>query len=103
MLLDYCETLRFRPGETVLAAGEDERALYVLADGRLDTAVAPAVLGEAEFFSGLPRRTSATAETDGELLRMSFDAFEAMAAREPRLARELLVDLGRLMALRLRS
>lgn len=99
VLLDYCETLRFRPGETVLATGRADRALYILADGKLDSVAAPAVLGEAEFFTGLPRRTEYRAETDGELLRLSFDSFEALAAREPRLARDLLVDLGRRLAL----
>lgn len=96
MLLDHCETLRFRSGETVQRTG---RAFYILADGKLDSHTAPAVLGEAEFFTGLPRDSDHRAHTDGELLRLSYDAFEALAAREPRLARDLLMDLGRRLAL----
>ena len=41
--------------------------------------------------------------TSGELLRLGWDAFEALAAREPWLARELLIDLGRLLSARLRT
>jgi CRP-like cAMP-binding protein len=102
-LLSYCSTLRFRSGETVLDTGRPDRALYILADGRLDHATAPAVIGEAEFFTGLPRTHAYRAETDGELLRLNFTDFEALAAREPRIARDLLLDLGRLLALKLRS
>jgi CRP/FNR family cyclic AMP-dependent transcriptional regulator len=80
-----------------------DRALYILADGRLDHASAPTVLGEAEFFTGLPRNDAYVAQTDGELLRLSFQSFEALAAREPRLARDLLLDLGRLLAIRQRA
>jgi CRP-like cAMP-binding protein len=83
----------------VLAQGEADRALYLLVDGRLGDVAAPAVIGKAEFFTGLPRPDRFVATTDGELLRLGFDAFEAMAAREPRVARDLLVDLGRLLAL----
>jgi CRP-like cAMP-binding protein len=101
VLLSYCETLRFRPGETVFDPSRTDRALYILADGELDGVSAPAVLGEAEFFTGRPHAKGLRAETDGELLRLSFEAFEAMAARDPRLARDLLVDLGRRLALRL--
>jgi CRP-like cAMP-binding protein len=100
VLLGYCTTLRFRTGETVLEAGRPDRALYLLADGKLDTAAAASVIGEAEFFTGLPRPAAHRALTDGELLRLSFQDFEALAAREPRIARDLLLDLGRLLALK---
>jgi CRP-like cAMP-binding protein len=43
------------------------------------------------------------AASDCELVRLSFDAFLAMAARDPRLGRDLLVDLGRRLALQLRA
>ena len=35
-LLAYTETRRFRPGEVVLPDGAADRALYLLADGRLE-------------------------------------------------------------------
>jgi CRP-like cAMP-binding protein len=105
--LAYTETRRFRRGDVVLAADEVDRALYLLVDGRLErpgAVVEPvATVGEGAFLEGGPRALTFAAITDGELLRLGWDAFEALAAREPRLARDVLVDLGRILAARLRG
>ena len=105
--LAYTETRRFRPGDVVLRAGEDDRALYLLVDGRLEgpggTVEPVTAIGEGAFLDGVPRGVTRRALTSGELLRLDWDAFEALAAREPRLARELLIDLGCLLAARLRT
>ena len=37
-----------------------------------------------------------------ELYRLDFDAFESLAAQLPRLGRAILLDMGRVLALRLR-
>lgn len=108
-VLAATETLRFHPGDVVLPAGERDRAFYLLLDGQLETEgagevlAAPTVLGVAAFLDGEPRAVGLLARTDGELARMSWDAFEALAAREPRLGRTVLVDLGRGLAARLRD
>jgi CRP/FNR family cyclic AMP-dependent transcriptional regulator len=107
MLLSYTETCRFRPGDVVLRAGEDDRALYLLVDGALEGpggVLEPvSAIGEGAFLDGGRRAVTLHALSAGELLRLGWDAFEGLAAREPRLARELLIDLGRLLAARLRS
>jgi len=110
VLLGYTETQRFRRDQTVFTAGEADRALYILSEGRLEVvgppaAVvdAPSTVGEAAFLDGLPRATTVRAVTDCELERLSFEAFEALAARHPRLGRELLLDVGRIVAARLRA
>ena len=60
-VLAATETLRFHPGDTVLRAGERDRAFYLLLDGRLEVegtgaeVVAPAPVGVA----ALPRRAAA--------------------------------------------
>jgi CRP-like cAMP-binding protein len=106
-LLSHTETRRFRPGEVVLAEGDADRALYVLVDGRLEYPggiVEPvSTVGEAAFLDGGRRAVTLRAVTDGEVLRLSWDSFEALGAREPLLARELLVDVGRILAARLRA
>jgi CRP-like cAMP-binding protein len=106
-VLAHTETRRFRPGENVLTEGEADRALYVLVDGRLEYEggiVEPvSTIGEAAFLDGGRRAVTLRAVTDGEVLRMSWDSFEALAAREPLLARELLVDVGCILAGRLRA
>ena len=107
-VLAATETLRFHPGDVVLRAGERDRAFYLLLDGRLeaeggDEVVAPAAIGVAAFLDGEPRAVTLRARTHGELARMSWDAYEALAARDPRLGRTILCDLGRGLAVRLRA
>ena len=108
-VLGATETLRFHPGDRVLRAGDRDRAFYLLLDGRLEAegtgaeAIAPATVGVAAFLTGAPRAVTMLARTDGELARMSWDAYEALAARDPRLGRAILVDLGRGLAARLRT
>ena len=108
-VLAATETLRFHPGDVVLRAGERDRALYLLLDGRLEAEgtgaeiAAPATVGAAGFLDGLPRAVTLRARTHGELARLSWDALEALAARDPRLGRTILCDLGRGLAARLRA
>ena len=108
-VLAATETLRFHPGDTVLRAGERDRALYLLLDGRLEVegagseVVAPATVGAAGFLDGLPRAVTLLARSHGELARLSWDAYEALAARDPRLGRTVLCDVGRGLAARLRA
>ncbi|MGI8550750.1 MAG: Crp/Fnr family transcriptional regulator [Dehalococcoidia bacterium] len=116
-ILAHTVRVRFRAREIVIQHGEAERALYIVAAGSLsvllpeseshrqkDLAVieSGSVLGEVSFFDGAPRSASVRALTDGELIRLSFESFEVLAAREPALARSLIFDLGRILANRLR-
>jgi CRP/FNR family transcriptional regulator, cyclic AMP receptor protein len=98
----------------VLREGVADRALYLLADGRLEvvrpgargvlaTLEAPATVCEAEFLDGRPRSVALRAVGHGEIERLSWEAFEALSARDPQLARDILVDVGRVLAARLRA
>jgi CRP/FNR family cyclic AMP-dependent transcriptional regulator len=107
LLLDHAETLLFRPGDVVLRAGEQDRALYLLVDGWLKApsgVIHPiTTLGEAAFLDGAPRAVTVEAISDGEVMRLGFERFEALAARSPALARHILLDLGRILCARLRA
>jgi CRP/FNR family cyclic AMP-dependent transcriptional regulator len=106
-LLEHTETRLFRPGEVVLEAGARDRALYLLVDGWMKApsgVIHPvATLGEAAFLDGRPRAVTVRGMSEGELLRLDYDAFEALAARDARLGREILLDVGRILAARLRA
>jgi CRP/FNR family cyclic AMP-dependent transcriptional regulator len=106
-VLAATETLRYRPGEAVLRAGESDRAFYLLFDGQVDaggvTIAAPAVLGAAAFLDGRPRAATVRARGHAEVARMSWDACEVLAARDPRLGRAILAELGRSLADRIRT
>lgn len=107
MLLDHSETRLFAPGELVLKTGEQDRALYLLVTGWVKApsgVVHPiTTLGEGAFLSGTPRTVTVEAMSDGELLRLSYDGFEALAARNPSLGRDILLDLGRILSARLHA
>jgi CRP-like cAMP-binding protein len=108
---------RFRAGEVLVRAGEAQPALYIVANGSLEVlgidrrgrerrvAVIEqgSVFGEQSFFDRLPRSATVRALTDGELRSLTPEAFEVLAAREPDLARRVLLDLGRILSLRLRA
>lgn len=115
--LSFVERRPFRAGETVMHRGDVDRALYVVAEGTLEARViegragkglalpvpAGSLIGEIGFFDGKARTATVTAVTDGEMLRLDHDAFESLAAREPELARAILFDLGRILAIRMRQ
>jgi len=107
MLLDHSETRLFSAGELVLTEGERDRALYLLISGWVKApsgVVHPiTTLGEDAFLDGTPRAVSVKAMSEGEMLRLSFEGFEALAARNPSLGRDILLDIGRILSARLRA
>ena len=115
-LLGHTDARPFRAGDTVIHTGDTDRALYIVTTGTLSmylpqrdggakefkTIEAPTVIGELCFVSGGPRSSTVRAETDGEMRRLSFEAFEVLSAREPELGRAILLDVARILAHRLR-
>jgi CRP/FNR family transcriptional regulator, cyclic AMP receptor protein len=63
---------------------------------------APVPLNELAFLDGGRCTATGRAITDSEVLRLSRDAFLSLGAREPHLARMIALDLGRMVARRLR-
>jgi CRP/FNR family cyclic AMP-dependent transcriptional regulator len=118
VIRNHTELRLYRAGEVVIPLGETDRALYIVASGSLEvvmprgrrgrasrmaTVDAGSVIGEMAFMDGKPRSALVRASTDVQLLRLGFDAFEVLAAKEPVLARTILLDLGRILAHRLRT
>ena len=105
---------RFTAGQDVIRAGDRDRTSCLVVEGRLEVIAhdgtdaalralrAPTVVGEIAFLGDRPRSVTLRAATDGELLRLGFADFEALAEREPALALAVLLDLGRIVAARLR-
>jgi CRP-like cAMP-binding protein len=62
-----------------------------------------AVMGEQSFLDGQPRSAAVQALTDVELCRLGHQKFTILAAKEPQLALRILMDLGRILSLRLRE
>jgi len=117
-LLDFTSTRRFNVGDMVINQGDDDDALAFIASGqlevliprgrsasleRLTTLTAGAVIGEQSFLDRKPRSTSIRAISDGEFYRLSRDAFTVLSAKHPVLAMRIVLDLGRILSIRLRN
>ena len=116
-IVERTERRRFVAGEELIRAGELDRSLMILVDGeleviapdaaggfrRLETIQGRSVIGELAFFDGRPRSATVRALTSGHILRLTFEEFEILSARHPELGRAVLLDLGRILAERLRQ
>jgi CRP-like cAMP-binding protein len=117
-LLEFTRALRFGTGQNILEAGSGGRSLYILLEGTLEILAPPArfgvqrrigrleagsLVGEVSFFDGAPRSAGVRAVTPVVLAEMTLQDFERLADHHPALARSLLLDLGRILAGRLRK
>jgi CRP-like cAMP-binding protein len=101
----------------VVTAGERERSLFLVLEGELEVLAdqgrrrqrriaaiaAGSVLGELSFFDGGARSATVRTTTPALLAELSPTEFDALAAANPELAKRLLLDLGRILAQRLRD
>ena len=117
-LLKYTELRHFHAGDAVIRQGDTDRAFYIIIDGTLEVLIprgasgklrrtqireAGAVIGEQAFLDGKPRSATLLAITDGEMLSVSLEAFQILAAHEPEIARDMLLDLARTLSVKLRQ
>lgn len=117
-LLGRTNPRRVSANEIVIARGAEERSLYFTVAGEFEVGGAyigavsltslaqiPAgsVFGEQSFFDGLPRSANVWAHTEGELLTLPFESYQRFAEDAPKLARDLLFALSRVLSLRLRK
>lgn len=104
--------------EIIIARGSHERSLYFTAIGEFEVGGAyfggasltwlarippGSVFGEQSFFDGLPRSANVWAHADGELLVLPYESYQGFATEEPKLARDLVFALARILSLRLRN
>jgi CRP/FNR family transcriptional regulator, cyclic AMP receptor protein len=115
-LVKYAQNIHFRTGDMLLNAGESDDGVYILVSGRVevigkgsfgaDKSIAEidegSVFGELAFFDQQPRSAGIRAISDGDVLHLTHAGFDQLAAWNPVLARQLLFDLGRVLAYRFR-
>ena len=112
-IFSYAQVREVSAGLALVQAGEDDRALYLLIDGTVGvrmpreesafkTIDAPSVVGELAFFDGAPRSATLDALTDVQVVRIDMNCFTELSEAEPELAQAMLLDLARILALRLR-
>jgi CRP-like cAMP-binding protein len=114
-IVAHAETVQLAPGQNIVKAGERDHAFYILSAGAVEVVIPGpdgehvlasipegSVFGEISFFDGEPRSATIRATTPGTALRITRDGFDSLSGWDPALARLMLIDLGRVLALRLR-
>jgi CRP-like cAMP-binding protein len=116
MFLSHAQPLRVARGKVLIQEDASERVIYFVSSGLLEVTsvmssqsmgtlakVHPgSVVGELSFFDGRPRSAKVWSVADSELHRLDYDAFLRYADAHPRQACDLLMGIGRVVALRLR-
>ena len=126
LFLEYTQTQMYSPGSFIFRAGSAERVLYIVAFGRLKMLInrnkrlrrfnllgakkpasinvieTGAVINELTFLDGKPGPATFQAITETQLIYLHYDAFNLFASLHPELARHVLQDLGRLLAVQTR-
>jgi CRP/FNR family cyclic AMP-dependent transcriptional regulator len=101
----------FRAGEDLIRVGDKDDAFYILTKGEVDVTIGDkavatiaegSVFGEISFFDGAVRSATIRAKTNGTAIRVTREDLDTLAAWEPEIARKMLFDLGRILAMRLR-
>ena len=115
--IGYAARRRYPAGAQIVAAGARDNALCFIASGQVEMAHAGAprkaprelrgegeVFGILSFLDGAPSDITATVAAGGpaELLLLTPEALQQLAAWQPRVAMALMRDLGAHVAARLR-
>ncbi len=116
-ILEYTQARRFSAGQSVLEAGGGGGSLYLLLEGTIEVITpqtrfgrprrigrleAGTMVGEVSFFDGEPRSMGVRAFTSAALAELTPGNVERLFTDHPDLGRRLLMDLGRILAGRLR-
>jgi CRP-like cAMP-binding protein len=112
-VIRFAARRRFPAGAILFKAMQIDRALHFIASGQVEVTgpgSARVVRGEGEvlglmsFLDGAPSAVTATVSAAGpaELLRITPEALQQLMAWQPRVAMELMRDLGAYLAARLR-
>ena len=103
----------WRRGQMIYLQGQEPKYLYCLRDGSVRTSIlsdrgeeklltvyrAGSIFGEASFFDGMPRVSTATAQTDCRIVRLSRPTVDALFLSHPELVSAMLAYLARTVRL----
>lgn len=103
-LLAHGETLRFAAGDQLLAANQQSDGFFIASFGRFGMGEQVFEEGEAfgleSFFAQQAYSQAVVALEAGEVVLISRTAFETLFAKDPQLGKAVLLELGRILALR---
>lgn len=112
LLAPYLSIRFLKPGDPLMHEGHGDREVFILAEGELEVTLQGSnvatlrpgsVVGEGAFFSGAPRSATVTPTQPGVAWGLSWEKFEAMTQKHPRLSVDLVKGLASVMAIRMRE
>ncbi len=103
----------YRRGQLIYLQGQQPDYLYCLKEGTVRTGIlsdqgeeklltlyrAGSIFGEASFFDGMPRVSTATAQTDCRIVRLGHGTVDALFQQDPSLASGMISYLARTVRL----
>lgn len=115
-ILAHAQIVHFRAGQDLIRAGDADDSFYIVSQGSVDVVLRSkgketilttipegSVFGEVAFFDRAPRSATIRAHSAGSAVCLTREGFDQLSAWEPALGRAILIDLGRVLALRLRN
>ncbi len=116
-IVPYTDTILVAKNDILVNYEDVDSSLYILLEGSCSVLVPDkkgdynlvayieqgSVIGELGFFDRKPRGATVRVDRSGNVLRMSVDSFQKLAAKEPPLAIDFLYELGKILASRLRK
>lgn len=103
----------YRKGQMIYLQGQPPEYLYCLREGTVRTVISSdrgeeklltvyhggSIFGEASFFDGMPRVSTATAQTDCRIVRLSRATVDQLFREDPSLASSMIAYLARTVRL----
>ena len=116
-LLEACDEVAFSAGQIVFAAGQQERALYVVLEGVAEVDLEPpragerlvaeltpgSVFGESSFFHASPHSATIKARTNVRLLKLDRERFKALLESNNVAALRVAASAAKILATRLQQ
>jgi len=116
VLIGYMERRLFPANTRIAKVGDNDHTLYLVVSGEVDllvegpkgpvrilTVTEGSTFGEVGFFDEEPRSAHAIARGAVEVLALCPQRLEQLVAWHPRLAHRLVMELGRILSMRLRK
>jgi CRP-like cAMP-binding protein len=116
-ILPACEEVKMNAGQEVIAAGQNERALYIVLDGTAEVDLEPArageravaeltagnVFGESSFFHASAHSATVRARTNVRLLKLNRLSFDKLLANGDIAALRVAANVAAILAARLQA
>ncbi len=115
-LYSISEVERFATGDTVMTEGDQDNSVYIVLEGEAEVTIPKkngwlkvanlvpgSVFGELSFFDQMPRSARVSVLMDCTTLKISENAFQQLLGQDAATAVALVLELGRILSLRLRN